>query len=175
MTGQLAYITLLGSGGPGIDNSLPGQGGNYPDHGLPVPPPLVDNSLPRPPPGVFPPPSISHPIVPVPPGTSVPPGVIWPPVWPNRPDNSLPKPPVRPDHSLPGSQPEVDNELPGEQPEVDNELPQQPPYPSHPIANNTYWMLCYTPNLGWKYVSVDPNLRPDQGLPQPQPTPTPQG
>jgi hypothetical protein len=34
-------------------------------------------------------------------------------------------------------------------------------------------MLCYAPQFGWKYVTVDPSLRPDQGLPAPQPVPTP--
>jgi hypothetical protein len=147
--------------------------GNYPDQGLPGDQPGIDNSLPPhvdqglpipvPPPGVWPPPTVSHPIVPVPPGSSVPPGTIWP----------NPHPP-RPDQGLPGSQPGIDNTLPGSQPGVDNTLPGAPPVPTQPIYN-TYWMLCYTPGYGWRYVSVDPSLTVGYPLPAPQPTPTPHG
>jgi hypothetical protein len=49
------------------DNELPG-GGNRPD-----------NTLPEPPPGIWPGPTPSHPIVPVPPDAPDEPGTIWPP------------------------------------------------------------------------------------------------
>jgi hypothetical protein len=26
-------------------------------------------------------------------------------------------------------------------------------------------MVAYSPRLGWKYITVDPTLKPDQGLP----------
>jgi hypothetical protein len=135
---------------PGIDNSLP---------------PYMDNTLPPSPPGVFPPPTISNPIVPIPPGTSVPPGTIWP--SPPTIDNTLPRPPARPDNTLPGGQGgQVDNTLPGAQPGIDNTLPGgQGGVVTPPIANTTYWMLVYTPNHGWKYVAVDPTLRPSNELP----------
>jgi hypothetical protein len=143
--------------------------GNYPDNSLPGDqpgidnslPPYIDNTLPPAPPGVFPPPTISNPIVPIPPGTSVPPGTIWP--SPGRPDNTLPGQPPRVDNTLP---PGVDNTLPGSQPGVDNTLPGgQGGVVTPPIANTTYWMLCYTPNHGWKYVAVDPSLSVGYPLP----------
>ena len=128
-----------GGGGGEIDNTLPGGGGD----GSPVDP---SYGIPESPPGLWPPLFPSNPIVIAPPGT--PPGVIWPrPGGGNRPDHTLPGgPPVRPDQGLPGGG--------GGGNRPDNTLPQQ-----------TYWMLCYTPNLGWKYVSVDPSLRPDHTLP----------
>ena len=72
-------------------------------------------------------------------------------------------PPPRPDQGLPGSQPKPDQGLPGSQPRPDQGLPSGPVYPSHPIASQTYWMLCYAPQFGWKYVTVDPSLRPIKG------------
>jgi hypothetical protein len=121
-----------------IDNSLPGDQPGI-DNSLP---PYVDNTLPPAPPGVWPPPTVSHPIVPIPPGSSVPPGTIWPSPNPPYPDQGLPEQPPRPDQGLPGA----------------------PPTPSQPIYN-TYWMLCYTPNHGWKYVVVDPSLTVGYPLP----------
>jgi hypothetical protein len=144
-----------------LDVETGNLGGGYPDNTLPTPPPYPDHGLPTPPPGTFPPPIPTHPIVIAPPGT--PPGVIWP--SPGRPDNTLPTPPMRPDNTLP---PGVDNTLPtlpgGAPPVVDNTLPGGG-VPTHPIASQTYWMLVYTPGHGWKYVSVDPSLRPDHTLP----------
>lgn len=159
VTGGMLSGTMVSGGHP--DNSLPGEQPGI-DNSLP---PYMDNTLPTPPPGVFPPPTIANPIVPIPPGTSVPPGTIWPSPNPPRPDNALPKPPVRPDQGLPGAQPGVDNTLPGAQPGVDNTLPGgQGGTPTQPIYN-TYWMLCYTPNHGWKYIAVDPSLSIDNALP----------
>jgi hypothetical protein len=144
---------------PGIDNSLPGMP-VYPDHGLP-PGGVIDNELPKPPPGIWPPPSASHPIVPAPPGT--PPGVIWPPIG---------RPPSwgggwgsgnRPDNSLPESQPGPDNSLPGSPAMPDQGLP-------HPT---TYWVVVGIPGVGWRYTTVDPSLQPTPpmapgGMPQPK-------
>ena len=154
------YLNVEGMSGGYPDNSLPGDQPGI-DNSLPGMQPGIDNSLPIPPPplGVWPPPVPTHPIVIAPPGT--PPGVIWPsPGVPSHPI-AMPPPP-RPDQGLPGSQPKPDQGLPS-----------GPVHPSHPIASQTYWMLCYAPQFGWKYVTVDPSLRPDQGLPAPQPTPTP--
>jgi hypothetical protein len=66
---------------------------------------------------------------------------------------------------MPGNPPRPDQGLPGDQPGIDNTLPPGPVYPMHPIASQTYWMLCYTPNHGWKYVTVDPSLTPGHDLP----------
>lgn len=157
------YLRIRGRGHP--DNELPGGSGGEIDNSLPGDQPGIDNELPPAPPGVFPPPTIANPIVPIPPGTSVPPGVIWPsPGRPNRPDNSLPGSGNRPDQGLPSAPARPDQGLPGG----------GGGRPSNPIASHTYWMLCYTPNHGWKYVSVDPSLDVDAGLPAPPPNlPTP--
>lgn len=132
---------------PGIDNSLPG--------GLP---PMIDNALPLPPPGVWPPLTPGNPIRPV------------------RPDNSLPSGGAgggHPDHGLPGS---------GGQP--DNTLPLQPGviWPPIPGARDKYLVLVVIPGVGWRYTVIDASLsadntlpshptHPDQGLPGSQPHP----
>jgi hypothetical protein len=127
------------------DQGLPGHG--HPDHDLPgLPPHASGQPIPTPPPGVFPPPHPSNPIVIAPPGT--PPGTIWPPIHPDHPGNALPgRPPHASGQPVPGGRP-------------DNTLPGSPPSPSHGLPSNIYWMLCYTPNLGWKFVAVDPSLKP---------------
>jgi hypothetical protein len=89
-----------------------------------------------------------------------------------RPDQGLPGDQPGIDNTLPGSQPRPDQGLPGAQPGIDNTLPQPPPQISNPIYD-TYWMLCYTPNHGWKYVAVDPSLTVGYPLPDTEPTPTP--
>ncbi len=123
-------------GGPEIDNSLPG--------GLP---PGIDNTLPipEPPPGIWPPPGPGRPIVPIGPDNTLPvqPGTIWP----------SPGRPPRPGHDLPGSGGHPDHELPGGG------------YPDNTLPSQTYWMLCFCPSLGWRFVSVDPSLRPGMPLP----------
>jgi hypothetical protein len=56
---------------------------------------------------------------------------------------------------MPGNPPRPDQGLPGGQGgQIDNALP-----------SKTYWMVCYCPALGWRYVSVDPSLRPGMPLP----------
>jgi hypothetical protein len=119
------------------DQGLPGESGGF----------LPDNSLPTPPPGVWPPLTPSHPIQPAPPGT--PPGSIWPPVGGpvdpgygvgvERPDQGLPPAPARPDQGLPGRPARPDQGLP--KPEV-------------------YWVVAGIPGVGWRYVCVDPSLKP---------------
>jgi hypothetical protein len=162
----LAYIRIRRRGQqPGIDNSLPGGSGGEIDNSLPGDQPGIDNELPEPPPGIWPPPSLGNPIVPVYPDNSLPvqPGTIWPsPGRPNRPDQGLPPSPGHPGGGpMPGGE-RPDNALPGGQ---GGEI-------TNPIQPRTYWMLCYCPSLGWKYVAVDPSLRPGTPLP---PTAQPKG
>jgi len=128
--------------------------GDRPDQGLPGQQPGIDNTLPKPPPGVFPPPVPAHPIVPVPPGCTVPPGTIWPPVNPDRPSNELPGGSGgRPDNTLP---PNVDNTLPGGSGgRPDNALP----------GSQVFWVVVWIPGYGWRYVAVDPSLTVDNSLP----------
>ena len=170
------YLTVRERGHP--DAGLPGhEGPTDPGYGISIHRP--DNSLP-PPPGIWPTPSIGSPIVPVDPGFGggipVQPGTIWPspgrpphvgggpmpggghpgggpmPGRPARPDAGLPAQPGHPSgQPVPGGQP--DNTLPGGG-TIDNTLP-----------SKTYWMLCYCPSLGWRYVSVDPSL--EVGMPLP--------
>jgi hypothetical protein len=116
------------------DNSLPPEFGGRPDNSLPPLPGAPDNTLPKPPPGVWPPPSVSHPIVPVPPTGSVPPGTIWP-------------SPGQPDNALPGV----------------------PPTPGNGLPSGKFWVIAGIPGIGWRYVCVDPSLRPGNALPGSQP------
>jgi hypothetical protein len=51
---------------------------------------------------------------------------------------------VRPDNTLPG----------GGGGQIDNALP-----------SKTFWALCYMPSLGWRFIAVDPSLRPGMPLP----------
>ena len=85
------------------DNELPEHGGGIdPGYGINLGA-GIDNSLPEPPPGIWPPPSHSRPIVPIIDNTlPVAPGTIWP----------SPGKPPRPDNTLPGQPPRVDNTLP---------------------------------------------------------------
>lgn len=126
------------------DHELPS--GEHPSNELPGSQPGIDNELPMPPPGVWPPPVPSHPIVPAPPNT--PPGAIWPPATPARPDQGLPSGGGHPDQGLP---------------------PTSGGSPSHPISGvpSKFWIVAGIPGYGWRYVCVDPSLRPDQGLPMP--------
>jgi hypothetical protein len=142
------------------DNALPGGGGHpsqglpghgHPGQGLPMPP---SGTLPAPPPGMWPPPSLGNPILPAPPGT--PPGTIWPsPGLPDHPSNVLPGGGHASGQPIPPP--------PGGS--IDNTLPSAPPQAGNGLPSKTYWMICYAPNLGWKYVAVDPSLTPGQGLP----------
>ena len=70
------------------DAGLPG--GGYPSHGLPGGGD-IDNTLPAPPPGIWPPPSFNHPWLPIPPDASTkpPPGTVWPPLGEDLPDGEF--------------------------------------------------------------------------------------
>jgi hypothetical protein len=131
------------------DQGLPGGPSDYPDQGLPGDQPYPDQGLPVPPPGVWPPPTVTHPIVPAP---GVPPGSIWPPV---PPPVVWPRPPGHPDQGLPPSPGTPDQGLPPAAGHPDQGLPRP----------ETFWVVCGIPGVGWRYVAVDPSLRPDQGLP----------
>jgi hypothetical protein len=76
VTGERPDQGLPPSGGP-IDPDYGVDVGGRPSHDLPPLPGAPDNSLPPPPPGVWPPLTPANPIEPAPPGT--PPGAIWPP------------------------------------------------------------------------------------------------
>ena len=162
-------------GGGHSDQELPGmEGPTDPGYGISIDRP--DNSLP-PPPSVWPPPTLGNPIRPVDPGFGggipVRPGTIWPspgrpphvgggpmPGRPARPDAGLPAQPGHPGGGpMPGGE-HPDAGLPGGQGgTIDNTLP-----------SKVFWMLCYCPTLGWKFVAVDPSL--EVGMPLP-PAPTP--
>ena len=152
--------------------NVEGMSGGYPDQGLPGDQPGIDNSLPggvppigstlpEQPPQVWPPISWGNPIVPIIDNTlPVAPGTIWP--SPGRPphvDAGLPVAPVRPGQPLPPSPGH-----PGGGPMPGGERP------DNTLPSKTFWMLCYAPSLGWKFVAVDPSLRPGMPLPpSPQP------
>ena len=158
----LAYIKILRRGEGHPDNELPGMEGPVdPGYGIDLGA-GIDNTLPEPPPGIWPPPSHARPIVPIIDNTlPVAPGTIWP--TPGRPPHVGGGPVVRPPHVGGGPMPgggQVDNTLPGGQGgSVDNTLPSQ-----------KFWIVCGIPGLGWRYVCVDPSL--SAGMPLP-PTPEP--
>jgi hypothetical protein len=125
-------------GGGNIDNTLPGHEGSVdPGYGIDLGH-GIDNSLPEPPPGIWPPPSHSRPVVPIIDNTlPVQPGTIWPsPGKPARPDNTLPTPPSG-----------------------------QPPRPDHTLPSQKYWIVCGIPGIGWRYVCIDPSLSVGNALP----------
>ena len=152
------YLNVEGMSGGYPDNSLPGVEGDVdPGYGISSDRPALPIVLPPAPPGIWPPPTGGNPIVPVHPDNSLPvqPGTIWPsPGGPVYPTTGPVRPPTGSTQPLPGGG-RPDNTLPGGQGgTIDNALPSQ-----------TFWMLCYSPSLGWKYVSVDPSLRPGHALP----------
>jgi hypothetical protein len=126
-------------GGGNIDNTLPGQEGPVdPGYGIDLGG-GIDNSLPEPPPGIWPPPNFGRPIVPIGPDNTLPvqPGTIWPsPGKPARPDNTLPTPPSG-----------------------------QPPRPDHTLPSQKFWIVCGIPGIGWRYVCIDPSLSVGNALP----------
>jgi hypothetical protein len=83
------------------------------------------------------------------------PGTIWPsPGGPVYPTTGPVRPPTGSTQPLPGGG-RPDNTLPGGQGgTIDNALPSQ-----------TFWALCYMPSLGWRFIAVDPSLRPGMPLP----------
>lgn len=155
--------TAGGPTDPGYGN--PGAEGPVdPGYGHPGFAPVHPGHLPSPPPGVWPPPTSGHPIVPAPPGT--PPGTIWP----------SPGRPVDPGYGHPGG---------GWSPTdpgfgtggIDHPSTGPVPVPpggevSPPIhmPSGTFWVVAGIPGIGWRYVAVDPSLKP---TPPMAPTPTP--
>jgi hypothetical protein len=144
------FLRMRRGGHP--DNSLPGgeggvdpgygiDEGGHPDQGLP---PYPDQGLPTPPPGIWPPLTPSHPIQPAPPGT--PPGSIWPPVSPGSPTHPIaPGSPGAPDQGLP---------QPGRPVGPDQGLPKP----------QVYYVVAGIPGVGWRYIAVDPTLRPSHPI-----------
>lgn len=161
VSGFLRVRRRRGGGGPvdpdyGIDE---GDIGGAPDQGLPGMD-YPDQGLPEPPPGIWPPPTISHPIQPADPDT--PPGTIWPPVGhPSHPWRPVPGRPPAPGQGLPTPPPVAGQPLP----------PVQPGAPSHPIAPGLpakFWIVAGIPGYGWKYVCVEPSAgQPIQPVPPP--------
>jgi hypothetical protein len=159
------FLRVLGRGHP--DQGLPPGEPAYPDQGLPGEPaypdqglpPYPDQGLPTPPPGTFPPPTPTHPIVPALPDT--PPGAIWPPVsppvvWPRPPTAGTPLPTPPPTAGTPP--PTAGTPLPTPPPTAGTPLPTPPP-------SRTFWVVAGIPGVGWRYVCVDPSLRPSHDLP----------
>jgi hypothetical protein len=154
----------------------PVEGPVDPGYGVPLPP-VVDNGLPNIP-GYHPGGGPIRPTYPVDPGYGVP---ITPGVWPSPPVGIWPPPqPVFPAHPIyPGGGP-------------DNTLPVPPGSPSHPIVlpPGSVWpplppqvqgkilAFCWLVGIGYRWVVIDPSLKPDIGLPgsgnKPSTPPTPQ-
>lgn len=147
------FLRVRSGSGDRPDNALPGAEGPV-DPGYGISADYPDNSLPMPPPGVWPPPVPAHPIVPAPPTT--PPGTIWPPMNPVYPDQGLP--------GAGGAPPHPDQGLPTPQPPTGGV-----PHPSHPIAGvpQQYWVVVWVPGYGYKYVCVDPSLTPSHPIAMP--------
>ena len=134
------FLRVRDTGGGGHpDNELPGHEGPVdPGYGIDLGA-GIDNSLPAPPPGIWPPPNFGRPIVPIGPDNTLPvqPGTIWPsPGKPARPDNTLPTPPSG-----------------------------QPPRPDHTLPSQKFWIVCGIPGIGWRYVCIDPSLSVGNALP----------
>lgn len=151
------YLKVKSGSGNYPDNELPGMENPVdPGYGIDLGA-GIDNSLPEPPPGIWPPPNFGRPIVPIGPDNTLPvqPGTIWPsPGRPNRPDNSLPGSGGRPDNTLPG----------GSGGSPDNTLPSQ-----------KFWIVCGIPGIGWRYVCIDPSLTVGYPMPPAENQPAPKG
>ena len=164
----LAYIRILRRGEGHPDNELPGAEGPVdPGYGIDLGA-GIDNTLPAPPPGIWPPPSHGRPIVPIGPDNALPvqPGTIWPPPGrPNRPGHDLPgRPPHVGGGPMPGGE-RPDNTLPGGQGgQIDNTLP-----------SGKFWIVAGIPGLGWRYVCVDPSLEVGYPMPPSETDPAPKG
>lgn len=159
----LAYIRILRQGSH-PDNELPGMEAPVdPGYGLDLGA-GIDNTLPEPPPGIWPPPSHSRPIVPIGPDNTLPvqPGTIWP----------SPGRPARPDQGLPGGGGHPGGgPMPGNPPRPSQGLPGGPPgVPDNTLPSQKFWVVCGIPGIGWRYVCVDPSLVAGMPLP-PAPAP----
>jgi hypothetical protein len=119
-----------------------------------------------------------------------PPPGIWPPLTPERPwlplhpDQGLPRPPVHPDQGLPGGPGHPDQGLPPFPGRPDQGLPGEPPTAGHlpSLPPGSIWpplppgvhgkylalvLIAGMPGVRYRYVVIDADLRPDQGLPRP--------
>lgn len=89
---------------------------------------------------------------------------------PDRPDNSLPYPPLYPDQGLPDpvlpTVPVFPEQLPGK-PVVAPPGSVWPPLP--PVLNKKFLVVVLIPGVGRRWTVIDPNLRPATGLPGAQP------
>jgi hypothetical protein len=136
----------------GFLNIVEGGGGGEIDNSLPGSQPGIDNGLP--------------PLGPNYPnnGLPTPPPGIWPPPTPGN--------PIIPDNGLPGAPPGTIWPSPGR---PDNALPLPPGVPDNTLpGSGTYWVVAGIPGIGWRYIAVDPSLRPGNELPsQPPPVATP--
>jgi hypothetical protein len=144
--------SLPGSGGE-VDNSLPGVDGPVdPDYGIEEGHP--DQGLPGY--GGLPPMAGHLP-------ATQPPGV-WPPLRPSHPIE--PAPPGTPPGTIWPSPGAPDHTLPTP--------PGVPPRPDNTLPSKTYWVVAGIPGIGWRYVAVDPSLKPSHpaaglpGAPQPK-------
>jgi len=117
-----------------------------------------------------------------------------------RPDNSLPRPghPGHPDNGLPDLPGVPDNSLPpvppgsvGIWPPLSPGNPVQPVPPmvnvppgtiwpspgnpdnSLPLPTGKFWVIAGIPGVGWRYICIDPSLKPGNALPPSPPTATP--
>lgn len=124
----------------------------------------IDNTLPTPPPGVFPPLTPSHPIAPAPPGT--PPGTIWPPLW-SPVDPGYGHGGVMPPHVSTGPVP-TPPVTPGTPPPRPTPAP-IPPRPDQGLPSQTYWVVVGVPGVGWRYCAIDPSLVAGMPLPEAPP------
>jgi hypothetical protein len=164
----LAYIRILRRGEGHPDNELPGMEGPVdPGYGIDLGA-GIDNTLPEPPPGIWPPPSHGRPIVPIGPDNTLPvaPGTIWP--SPGRPPHVGGGPVVRPPHA--SGQP-----VPGDPAHPDQGLPAGGARPDNTLPSGKFWIVAGIPGLGWRYVCVDPSLEVGYPMPPPETEPTPKG
>ena len=169
VTGGYLNVTGFDPDGPVDQGFGGGIGAGHPDKGLPRrTSPASTTTLPsrrrwvcgRPP-------SFTRPIVPIGPDNTLP-VQPWRTIWPI----AMPPPP-RPDQGLPGSQPKPDQAYPAAS---RARIRGCRPVPDilAPDRSGRVTGCCAThPRVGWKYVAVDPSLRP--GMPVPQPVPTPKG
>jgi len=181
MSKVLAVISFIDQHGRPIDPGFGGgieAGGGRPDNELPGTGP-VDPGFGG---GIGGPvdPGFGFPLPPVRPDNSLPGG------RPERPENGLPTYPVRPDNGLP-SPPTV-----WPKPPVGTWPPPQPVYPSHPIyptdgidnslplppgsiypplppevAGGKIIAFCWIVGVGYRWVVLDPSLKPGFPLPKP--------
>lgn len=143
--GELPDNSLPGEQ-PGIDNSLPRPERPVdPGFGIPLPP-VIDNSLPKPP---------HRPTYPVDPDYGIP---TRPSVWPGPPIHGKPPlPPLRPDLPI---------YLPP--PNVDNSLPLHPGAVWPPLApglDGKLLAFVWIVGVGYRWTVIDTSLKPDIGLP----------